>query len=286
MNNRNNAVATRDTPEIMQPAVANAAPQATALEMHELIPRMELARRLPRSPALFSQRLQAEVLIDPGPMVYHKPGKDEDGRDIELIGPSVRMAEIAGRLFGNLEISEPTITESDGRVVAVVRVLDLESNYRVPGTSAVSLITRSGKRMSPHVVSNLVLAAASKALRNAIEKVVGKHVLKEMVELCLKKQTEVAAAAIKKNGKAAWWAGETATWAKLGVSEADLFVALGVTDLAGVTPEHSSKLRAVMTTIKQERVDPRVALGLDRDDAPTPAASEDDDFFGDAGDTT
>lgn len=272
----NNAIAKRD-PEVLQPTVGGP-PTLGTMEMHELIPRMELARRLPRSPTLFARRLKEEVLIDPGPMVYHKPGSDENGKPVELIGPSVRMAEIAGRLFGNLDISAPAITEGEGRVTAVVRVLDLESNYCVPGTSSVSLVTKGGRRMPPHVVSNLVLAAASKALRNAIEKVVGKHVLKEMVELCLEAQTQAAKTEINKGGKEKWWAGEVATWNKLGVSEADLFAALNAKDLASVTPEHSTRLRSCMTTIKQEGMSARVVLGLEQEESAPPPAADDFPF--------
>lgn len=279
MNDKVNNIAKRDSTEVMQPAVGGP-PTIGTMETHALIPRMELARRLPRSPSLFAQRLQEEVLLDPGPMVYHKPGKDEDGKEIELIGPSIRMAEIAGRLFGNLDISEPIISESDGRVTAIVRVLDLESNYCVPGTSAVSLVTKNGRRMPPHVVSNLVLAAAAKAMRNAIEKVIGKHVLKEMVTLCLRAQVAAARAEIDHHGKEKFWADVLAAWAKVNITEGELFAALGIKDRASVTPEHGARLRACWTTIRQERVPPRVALGLEEVVASSSAAAgaEDDDF--------
>lgn len=276
MNDKVNNIAKRDTTEVIQPAVGGL-PAIGTMEMHALIPRMELARRLPRSPALFAARLKEEVLLDPGPMVYHKPGKDEGGKEIEIIGPSIRMAEIAGRLFGNLDISEPIISESDGRVTAIVRVLDLESNYCVPGTSAVSLVTKNGRRMPPHVVSNLVLAATAKAMRNAIEKVVGKHVLKEMVAICLRAQVTATRAEIDHGGKEKWWADVLSAWAKVHITEADLFTALGVKDRAAVTPEHGARLRACWTTIRQERVPPRVALGLEEvAEPPAPAAAEDD----------
>jgi hypothetical protein len=275
MTERNNSVARRQ-PEAVQP-VASAPAAVATMEMHALIPRMELARRLPRSPTAFLQRLGAEVLLDPGPMVYHKPGKDEDGQDIELVGPSVRMAEIAGRLFGNLDVSEPKIVEVEGEVTATVLAMDLETNYRAPGTASKSLVTRNGRRMPPFVVSNLRLAAASIAFRNAIEKIIGKHVLREMVQLCLAEQMKRAEAEMKKGGKEQWWAGELKTWAKFEITEADLFTALGVKSLAEVTPKHSAKLTGCMATIKQEQTTPRVALGLDAEpaaDAPPPATND------------
>lgn len=283
-----------DTTEIVRrdedrpaPVQATAvAPQSlAAMEMHELIPRMELARRLPRSPEAFAVRLRKEAITnEPGSMVFRKPGKDDKGRPITLMGPSIRMTEIAARLFGNLDVGAPVTIYQESMVSVTVRVLDLETNVSECGVSTTSLVASSGRLMPPHVRANLALATAAKAFRNAVTKIIGKAMLDELVGPCLhaaeqRHQAEIDAE--KKAGNSGdKWRRFVEGWAKVKITEAELLAACKVTTASEVTAAHFTSLAAAWTTATKEGIPPRVALGLeDEGTAPAATGSAVDGFF-------
>ena len=260
-----------------QPVVQ--APSAQAqLAMHQspLIPRIQLARVFPRDVESFRGRLRDEVIAAPTGMVYRKPqGKDH------LIGPSVRMAEIAARLFANLHISEPKIDEHDGRVTVTVEALDLETNVSVPGVASNSLVGSGGRRMRADIVSNLIAAAAAKAKRNAVFGIVGKSVFDDLVGAAMAAQEKLAAAAQvteQKSGRPGeLWAKHVAGWAKAGITEMELLRACGVAGPSEVTPKMFADLAASVQAVK-EGTPARVALGLDLAEPP-PSAGDVEEFF-------
>lgn len=277
----------REDIEVVQPTVTDMATRPIELQMHELIPRMELARKLPRKTITFKTHLREESLGDPGVMVFRKPGKDESGRDIEIIGPSVRMAEIAARLFSNLDVGPPIFTHQEGMVTATVRVLDLESNVSEVGTSTTSLVKRDGRtRMPAFVVANLTMATASKAFRNAVTKIVGKSVLDDLVGPCLEaaekaEQSKLDAEKTSDNS-GQLWAKHVAGWARAKISEADLLKACGIESPSQVTGKHIARLNTALQSVK-EGIAPRVALGLESEYEATPPGV--DDYFAQQGET-
>jgi hypothetical protein len=260
--NEDNTIARR---EASQPVVQ---PPGTAmLQQSDLIPRIQLARMFPRDIDEFRLALRKEATSDPSGMVYSKP---QGGTAI--IGPSVRMAEIAARRFGNLHIGEPSISEHDGRVTVSVVALDLETNVSAPGTASNSLVSKQGKRMSADVVSNLVAAAAAKAKRNAIFSIIGKGVFDELMGACLAAEEARIAAerdAERRSGRTgALWAKHVAGWAKAGMREADLLRACQARTPEDVTPAMLARLNAAVQTVR-EGTPARAALGLDDNTAPS-----------------
>ena len=271
----------REDVEVVQANVADMATRPFEMQMHELIPRMELARKLRRQVKTFKADLREQALGDPASMVFHKPGTDETGKKVEIIGPSVRMAEIAARLFGNLDVGPPVFTQHEGLVIATVRVLDLETNVSEVGTSSTSLVARSGRRMPPTVVANLTLATGAKAFRNAITKIIGKAMFDDLVGPCLdaaEKVEQDKLDAEKKGGKSgALWGKHVAGWAKVQISEGDLLKACGIESPQQATAQHLTRLNAAVQTVK-EGTHPRIALGLDSEE-PTGDDKQSDDFF-------
>lgn len=270
----------REDVEVVQPNVADMATRPFEMQMHELIPRMELARKLRRQVKLFKTELREQALGDPASMVFHKPGTDENGKKVEIIGPSVRMAEIAARLFGNLDVGPPVFTQHEGLVVATVRVLDLETNVSEVGTSSTSLVARSGRRMPPHVIANLTLATGAKAFRNAITKIIGKATLDDLVGPCLdaaEKVEQDKLDAEKKGGKSgALWTKYVVGWAKVHITEADLLRACGIESGQQATAQHFTRLNGAQQAVK-EGTPARVALGLEGEEPPSDDRA--DDFF-------
>lgn len=279
---------------VVQPPSSTA---IAAFQQHELVPRIQLARAFPRSMTEFRERLHGEVLEAPEGMVYWKPQtgagnvklvKNRRGEMVQqehVLGPSVRLAEIAARLFTNLHLSKPELEEHDGRVTATVLALDLESNVSTPGVSSTSLVDSYGKRMSATVISNLVSATASKARRQAIFAIVGKALFDELVPLCLAAEERKLAAAQeaeRKSGKGGeLWAKHVAGWKKAGISEADLLKSCGVPIASDVTASMLVRLNAAVQSVK-EGIPARVALGLEQPDAP-PTDDQVNDYFAQQG---
>jgi len=280
---------------VAQPVVQPPSAVAT-FQQHALVPRIQLARAFPREMHEFRDRLRTEVTTAPEGMVFWKPQtgagnwKVVKGQQREhLIGPSVRMAEVAARLFTNLDVGEPKIEEHDGRVTATVAALDLESNVSQVGTSTTSLVDSKGRRMSAAVVSNLISATASKAKRGAIFSIIGKALFDELVDVCLnaeQRKLEATMAEEKQSGRSGTlWAKHVAGWAKKSITETDLLKACGVTSSDLVTPAMFVSLNASVQSVK-EGIPPRVALGLDAPEPTEPPAETDsvEAFFAAQGD--
>lgn len=266
-----------------QPVVQTPSSQALGqlLANNPLLPRIHLAMLFPRDAEAFPEILREAVLRSPAGMVYKKP----QGRD-RILGPSIRMAEIAAAKYRNLWTSNPTIDERDNRVTVTVEVLDLESNVSAPGTATTSLVGSEKRRMREDIVSNLVTATVSKAKRNAIIAIIGRVHFDELVGPCMKAEADRAAGELqreKSDGKSGEkWSRCVAAWAGRGITEKDLLQSCHVAAAAEVGPEHFADLSAAWTAVVKENVPARVALGLvadDSDDSLPPSAV--DEFFGD-----
>lgn len=264
-----------------QPVVQTPSSQALGqlLANNPLLPRIHLAMLFPRDADAFPEILREAVLRSPAGMVYKKPqGKDR------ILGPSIRMAEVAAAKYRNLWTSNPTIDERDNRVTVTVEVLDLESNVSAPGTATTSLVGADKRRMREDIVSNLVTATVSKAKRNAIIAIIGRVHFDELVGPCMKAEADRAAGELqreKSDGKSGEkWSRCVAAWAGRGVSEKDLLQSCRVAAAAEVGPEHFADLAAAWTSVVKENVPARVALGLVANDSEDPSPSAIDEFFG------
>jgi hypothetical protein len=281
LNDRNNnqSLTKRDTaapvPRPSQPVVLSPSGQQLAqiVASNPLLPRIHLAMMFPRDVAEFESRLRNEVLAAPEQMVYAKPQGNE-----KLRGPSIRMAEVAARHFRNLSVGEPKVEERDNRVTVTIEALDLESNCSTSGTATTSLVGKDRKRMRDDVVSNLVSATVSRAKRNAIQALIGRAVFDRLVKECLELERKKAAG-LSPEQKRGEWNKAVQWWAKAKITEADLLRFCRASSPAEVTPEAFVDLRAACVAVQKEGIDPRVALGLDGDDAavdpPSPAEPND-----------
>lgn len=256
-----NTPAKREPVEVARPVVQLPSSQAMALSNNPLVPRIQLAKMYPRDVAEFKLALRDEATSDPTGMVYRKPQGDG-----HILGPSVRLSEIAARIFGNIDVSAPDLDVADDYVVATVRALDLQSNVSITGMASGSLLDKWGKPVRADVRSNLIAAAAAKARRNAVFQLVGKAVFDDLVKACLAAEERIIAAqqqAEKSGGKAgALWAKHVAGWAKLGISEADLLRACEAATQADVTAKMLTTLNTALQSVK-EGIPARIALGIE-----------------------
>lgn len=267
-------IAKRESVEVARPVVQPPSSQAMALSNNPLVPRIQLAKMYPRDIAEFKLALREEATSDPAGMVYRKPQGDG-----HLLGPSVRLAEIAQRNFGNVDIGPPEIDVADDYVTVTVRALDLQSNVSINAMASGSLLDRNGRPVRADVRSNLIAAAAAKARRNAVFQIIGKAVFDDLVKACLAAEERIIVAqqqAEKSGGKAgALWAKHVAGWAKLGISEVELLRSCEAASPADVTAKMLTGLNTALQSVK-EGMGARVALGLETNEPP--AGEERDDI--------
>jgi hypothetical protein len=133
------------------------------------------AHRYPRDVAKFKEQAKTLACLDQETAqacFYAIPRKNKDGKKITIEGPSVRLAEICASCWGNLRVQARIIGEEAGQVVAQGVAWDLERNVAISVDNRQKVTTRDGRRFSDDMVVVTANSAASRALRNAIFRVV------------------------------------------------------------------------------------------------------------------
>ena len=142
------------------------------------------AKRFPRSLTKFYERATAMVTLDEETAkscIYHRNvGKDENGKTVWADGESIRMAEIVAASYGNIRVAGFVVEITDKYVKAVGMAHDLESNYAVRTEVIESVVNKKGQPFSDRMKVVVAKAALSKAIRDAIFKVVPKSVCKPL----------------------------------------------------------------------------------------------------------
>jgi hypothetical protein len=93
-----------------------------------------------------------------------------DGKTIE--GPSARFAEILASCWGNISVKGRVIEETDNHITVMGECIDLERNYSASVELRAGIRKKNGAKYSPDMVITTANATTSKALRNAVFKVV------------------------------------------------------------------------------------------------------------------
>lgn len=250
-------------PPAAPPAIVEAAPTAFAAQAQAAVEaRYKMAILRPRDMEQVRAKLLRTCAIPSFAegAQYRKPigaGKFAEG-------PSIRFAEECVRALGNMHVESALVSEDDDRRVIRVTVTDLEANITVPVDAVIEkTVERSGVRQGQIVVSERTnsrgqrtfkvragedelavkqAALVSKALRNAVRRLVPKWLEDEAMETCA--ATLKSAAKEKANVERL-----TRAFAKLGVPLDHLVGYLGHS-LESMTPEEYNLLRGIGEAIK------------------------------------
>lgn len=141
-----------------------------------------LAVRRPRHPEEALQRTLAEATATREIAAACFYSLRKGGNLIE--GPSVRLAEIAGRRWGNLRAGSRIVDVGDTLVTAQGFAWDLETNFFCYQERQRRITDKHGRRYADDVIVSTANAAASIAFREAIIKAVGKTALDPIWERC------------------------------------------------------------------------------------------------------
>lgn len=142
------------------------------------------AHAYPRSIDKFLSRAKALVAVDEETAqscLYRRPVGKEGGKMVYAEGESIRMAEIVAACYGNLRAQVIIAEMNPTYVKAIGMAMDLESNYAVRAEVVESTVDRNGRPYSERMRVVAAKACQSKALRDAIFRVVSKSLCKSIV---------------------------------------------------------------------------------------------------------
>lgn len=176
--------------------------------------------------------------------LYRRPvGKDRNGQEKYAEGMSIRMAEIVAGCYGNLRVGTRTVESTPRYVVAQGAAHDLESNYSATSECKEATVTKSGQPYDERMRIVIEKAAAAKARRDAIFSVVPRAAVK-FIETEIRKMLFGGGANLDK------WRERIAAWVtRLGIDEARVWAALGVSGADALQQPEIEKLVGIKTAI-------------------------------------
>lgn len=220
-----------------------------AMERATVDMQISTAHKYPRSISLFLTRAKEAVSVDyetAESCIYRRPvGKDEsEGGQKWITGCSIRLAEIVASCYGNLRVGA-IITEITPRFVKAVGFAhDLESNYAAKAEVVEATIRRTGQPYSERMRVVAAKAAQSKAMRDAIFRVVPKSMWVSVVEAAKQIIAGKERPLLQRQQMVTEWL------KKLEIEPERVFAAIGVSCVKDMTNEHLLALTGIRTALK------------------------------------
>jgi hypothetical protein len=249
--------------EQVHPEHVEAVPvEVNALEVMEratIDVQIATAHRFPRSIAKFTDRAKAMVSVDletAESCIYRRPvGKDAQGNQTYAEGESVRLAEIVAACYGNIRVGGLVTEMTEKYVKAVGIAHDLESNYAAKAEVVESTVKKDYKKKDGTVVKGqpydermrvvVAKAAQSKALRDAIFRVVPKSLCKSITNLARQVIAGNERPLCERRKLVSQWL------SKLAIDSERVFAALGVKGIDDLGNEELETLTGIRTALKE-----------------------------------
>lgn len=153
--------------EIIQPDAV------IAINRAETESQIDIAKRYPRDleKAKKNFLLMATVDEETAKKCFYRKPVDNNGTLAE--GPSIRLAEIAVNVYGNIRYGARMVEESEKWIKVQGMCIDLENNLAYTADVSRSIYSEKGKyRFSQNLIQTTIKAAMAIALRDAVFKVV------------------------------------------------------------------------------------------------------------------
>lgn len=234
---------------------------AVSREQHEIQSAIAVAKRFPRNEAQASTAIvkACERPSMAEKALYSFPRKDKDGRNVAIEGLSVHLAREAARIWGNIWYGFRVVDwTTDDRVTLRGIAHDLEANaHSECEVTFRALVPRKNfqtkqvewVRPSERDFRNLINQQGAIAERNAVLKLIPKHV-KDDVEAMIRSTLEAAAAGDLKQNKEDAVRRLAYGFDRLGVSVDMVERRLGHR-LSVLTAEELAELRVIYRTLKE-----------------------------------
>lgn len=179
------------------------------------------------------------------------PRRGQDGKQVEIKGASVRLAEIFAQSWGNLHICTRIIEAQDGRSVTGEAVVwDLEKNNKIQVQKVRPTVTKTGGIYSYDMRIMNGNAAASVAFRNAIFKIIPKAYIDEAYKKVVQKALGADDGGIVKTILERWQA--AIVWfGKFGKTQDDLLFILDKKNQSEIDVKDIETLLGIRNAIKE-----------------------------------
>ena len=151
------------------------------MERAQIDTQIATAHKFPRSLAVFMKRAKDMVSIDKetaASCLYSRPVGKVNGQMKYAQGESIRLAEIVAATYGNIRVGAIITEMTPHYVKAVGMAHDLESNFGFKAEVVESTLTKKGFPYSERQRLVTAKAAQSKAIRDAIFRIVPKSLCK------------------------------------------------------------------------------------------------------------
>jgi len=249
-----------ETPDVMPLGVVE------SLQRAEIDVQIATAKRYPRSIAQFKATATEMVSMDEETAescIYRRPvggGKVAEGM-------SVRMAEIVASCYGNIRVGTMIIEQTERQVKARGFCHDVQNNVAATVEVVESTIKANGQPYDERMRVVVAKAAAAKAYRDAVFKVVPRGLCKALEEMARQVAIGDATTFTKRRDAVMGWL------ARIGVDGPRAFAALGIKGVEDIGVEQLVTLTGYKTAIKDGEITVDEAFPPNRREASAPASN-------------
>lgn len=244
-----------DTGTLMPPMDINA---LATLQRADIDSQIATAREFPRSVAKFMKEAGTLVSIDEEvaeACIYSLPrGKDDQGNKKFITGPSARFAEIIQYSFGNNSAGGRIVATDKETITAQGVYKDLERNVTTTKEVSRRITDKYNKRYNADMIGVTGNAAISIALRNAVLAGIPQALWLPIYEKAKQASVgDITTLTAKRANALAWFA-------KVGVSEEQIYAKLGVAGLDDIGLDQLETLVGIKTALRRGDYTPERAF--------------------------
>jgi hypothetical protein len=228
--------------EVVEPSALEAITKA------EVDLQISTAKRYPRSLTEFKRQALSLATISEeaaASCIYKLTRKDNKTNSIKVIeGESIRLAEIVAASYGNLRSGAQVTSQTPTRVTCRSFCWDLQNNNMIALEKQAKTAYHDGRPYSEDLSILITNATISKALRDAIFRIVPRAIVAGIVEECKRVAVGTAETLNIRRGKAM-------TWVKsLGIDVARVYNVLRIKGEADIGLEQLELLTGLRTAIR------------------------------------
>jgi len=212
----------------------------------EVMVQVEVANKFPRS---VKQSIQNALTLatldqDTAQSCFYKVPMA--GGFIE--GPSIRLAEIMLSAWRNTMVGAKVVGETQTHVITQSFCWDMETNVKVGIEYTQKVTNKDGVRFRPDVITNLTNAAVSKAMRNAIFRVVPRSYVNKVERECRKVAVGDSRTLAENRQRWMQW------FLKAGISEERVLAKLGKASIDDMDMSDLETLMGTATALREGHV--------------------------------